>query len=44
MVSKWYNVSFIVDVVLYDFAKAFDVVSQYVSLIDWITIFSMVAL
>ena len=28
MVSKWYDVGFIVDVVLFDFAKAFIVVSH----------------
>ena len=29
MVSKWNNVGFIDDVVLFDFAKAFDVVSHH---------------
>ena len=29
MVSKWYDVGFIVDAVLFDFAKAFDVVSYH---------------
>ena len=28
MVSKWYDVDFIVDVILFDFAKTFDVVAH----------------
>ena len=32
IVSKWYDVDFIVDVVLFDFAKAFDVVSHHLLL------------
>ena len=32
MISKWYDVDLIVDVVLFYFAKAFDVVSHYLLL------------
>ena len=51
MVSKWYDMGFIVDVVLFDFANALDVVSHhflkyklrllgiYSPLIDWIANF-----
>ena len=51
MVSKWYDVGFIVDVFLFDFAEAFDAVSRplllnklrflgnYGSLITWIADF-----
>ena len=47
MLSTWYDVGFIVDVVLFDFTKAFDIVSHYLllelgicsPLIDWIADF-----
>ena len=51
MESKWYDVGFIVDIVLFDFAMALDVVSHhllldnlrlldiYSPLIDWIADF-----
>ena len=32
LLMKWYDMCFIVDVVLFDFAKAFDVVSHYLLL------------
>ena len=38
MVTKWYDVGFIVDVVLFDFAKAFDVVSHHL-LLDKVILF-----
>ena len=32
MISKWYDVGFIVEVVLFDFAEAFDVFSHHLLL------------